>query len=170
MIMKKVGIMIDDGFHDLEFWIPYYRFKEEHIDFDVLAYEDREYTGVYGLDRVRPARLISENMEHYDLIYMPGANSPSNLLKNSQTVRIIQDLSKNTKFATICHAPLILAEAGLLANKKIAGHPSIKGEIERKGAIYVDLPVIRTSDTILSAKTHFQMAQFLPELLRFIRE
>ncbi len=168
--MKKVGIMIDDGYHDLEFWIPYYRFKEEQIDFDILAYEDREYSGVYGLDRVRPTNLITEDLYHYDLIYIPGANSPANLLKNPLMVKIIKKMDKSTKFATICHAPLILAEAGLLANKKVTGHPSIKDEIERKNAIYVDIPVIRTSDHILSAKTHFQMHLFMPQLLEFIRE
>ncbi|MEM3227318.1 MAG: DJ-1/PfpI family protein, partial [Thermoplasmata archaeon] len=139
--MKRIGIMIDDGYHDLELWIPYYRFKEEHIDFDVLAYEDREYSGVYDLDRIRPTNLITENMDHYDLIYMPGANSPANLLKNPITIKIIKNMSNSTKFATICHAPLILAEAGLLSNKKVTGHPSIKDEIERKNAIYVDVPV-----------------------------
>ncbi|MGC8497334.1 MAG: DJ-1/PfpI family protein [Thermoplasmata archaeon] len=168
--MKKVGIIIDNGYHDLEFWIPYYRLKEEHIDFDVLAFEDREYSGVYKLDSVRPTMLIGENLVHYDMIYIPGANSPANLLKNPMTVEIVKNISKNTKFATICHAPIILAEAGLLVNKQVTGHPSIKDEIERKNAIYVDRPVIRTSDTILSAKTHFQMDQFMPQLLEFIRE
>ena len=40
LTMKKVGIMIDDGFHDLELWLPYYRFKEEGVDFDILGWEN----------------------------------------------------------------------------------------------------------------------------------
>ncbi|MEM3185193.1 MAG: hypothetical protein QXQ39_00745 [Conexivisphaerales archaeon] len=43
--MKKVGIIIDEGYRDLEMWIPYYRFLEEGIDFENLTWENREYRG-----------------------------------------------------------------------------------------------------------------------------
>ena len=168
---KKVGIMIDDGFHDLELWIPYYRFKEEKINFDVMAFEDREYKGVYGLDGVKPTQLLGSIDTKYDLVYIPGANSPGNLIKRPETAEIIKNMSsEGSTFATICHAPLLLAEAGLLDGKEITGHPSIKGEIESRGAKYVYLPYIRSSRNIMSGKTHFQIDHLIPEMLRFIRE
>lgn len=167
--MKKIGIMIDDGFHDLELWIPYYRFKEENINFDVLAFEDRDYKGVYGLDSVKPTQLLGQIDTRYYLVYIPGANSPSNLLKHPETVETIKNMSaEGSSFATICHGPLLLAEAGLLYGKEITGHPSIKEEIESKGAKYVDLPYIRSSENIMSGKTHFQIDQMMPEMLRFL--
>lgn len=169
--MKKIGVMIDDGFHDLEFRIPYYRFKEEGINFDILAFENRDYKGVYGIDSVKPTQLLSHIETKYDLIYIPGAKSPNNLLKNPETVAIIKDMSaKGSSFATICHGPLLLAEAGLLYSKEITGHPSIKEEIELKGAKYVDLPYVRSSKNILSGKTHLHIDQMMRGILRFLEE
>ena len=104
--MKKVGIMIDDGFHDLELWLPYYRFKEEGVDFDILGWENRDYKGVYGLDSIRPTQLLGDGKTDYDLIYIPGAKSPENLLKHPGTVDLIKTMSSGgTSFATICHSP-----------------------------------------------------------------
>ncbi len=169
--MKKAGIMIDDRFHDLEMWLPYYRFLEEGIKFDILAWEDREYKGVYGLDSVRPTHVLGSSNVDYDFVYIPGADSPGNLLKHPGTVEFIRDMSsKGASFATICHGPLVLAEAGLLKGMEITGHPSIQTEIEKFGAKYVDKPYVRVSDNIISGKTHFQIDQFIPEVLKFIRE
>ncbi|EQD49380.1 intracellular protease, PfpI family protein, partial [mine drainage metagenome] len=65
--------------------------------------------------------------------------------------------------------PLVLAEAGLLRGKEVTGHPSIKAEIEEAGGKFVDKPFVKTSNNIISGKTHFQMDQFMPELLRLIK-
>jgi len=171
-IMTKVGIMLDDGFHDLELWIPYYRFREEGIKFDILAWEDREYKGVFGIDSIRPDKLLGLTaLSEYDLIYMPGARSPENLLKHPETVELVKNAAfNNVSFATICHSPLVLAEAGLLKDKEVTGHPSIKSDMEKAGAVFVDKPFIFTSTSIFSGKTHFQMDQIMPELLRLIKK
>jgi protease I len=169
--MKKLGIVIDNGFHDLELWIPYYRFREENIPFDVLAYENRDYKGVYGVDSIKPTRLLGEIDSGYDLVYLPGANSPENLLKHPETVGIIRKMSSSgTSFATICHGPLLLAEAGLLKGLEVTGHPSIKTEMEKNGASYVDRPYVRSSDKIMCGRTHFEIDHLIPEMLRFIRD
>ncbi len=169
--MKKVGILIDDGYHDLELWLPYYRFREEGIDFDVLAWEDREYKGVYGVDSVKPTHVLGSADIDYDLIYIPGANSPTNLLKHHGTVDLIRSMSsKGTTFATICHGPLVLAEADLVKDIEMTGHPSIQTELKKHGAKYVDMPYVRSSDNIITGKTHFQIDRFIPELLSVIKE
>ncbi|MCL4325938.1 MAG: DJ-1/PfpI family protein [Candidatus Thermoplasmatota archaeon] len=168
--MKKIGIMLDDGFHDLELWIPYYRLKEENIDFDILAWNNREYKGQFGIDSITPTRLLSQDVSDYGLIYFPGAKSPINLLKKEATIDIIHDLSKNkTHMVTICHSPLLLSKAGLLKGKHVTGHPSIKNEIEMEGAIFEDSSVVKSSEFITSAKTHFQLAEFMPEFLKLCR-
>ncbi|MHB1441047.1 MAG: DJ-1/PfpI family protein [Cuniculiplasma sp.] len=169
--MKKVGIIIDDGFHDLELWLPYYRFKEEGVDFDILAWEDRDYKGVYGLDSIKPTQLLGDGNIDYDLIYIPGAKSPENLLKHPGTTDLIKSMSSGGMiFATICHGPLLLGEAGLLNGMEITGHPSIEKDLVKWHAKYVDSPVVRSSRNIISGKTHFQFAQFMPEILKIIKE
>jgi len=169
MTKRKVGIMIDDGYHDLELWIPYYRFLEEEINFEILAWENREYKGMFGVDPARPTRLLSESLEDIDLIYMPGAKSPTNLLKNKNTIPLVSELYKNgTEMATICHSPLILAEAGLITGEKIAGHPSIREELREHGVTLVSDPFF-ISGNVISGKTHYQMNEFLPELIKIIK-
>jgi protease I len=168
--MKKIGIMIDDGYHDLEFWIPYYRLKEEKIEFDILAWEDRAYKGQFSIDSVKPTKLLSLPLDKYDIIFSPGAKSPENLLKNPGTVPLVKEMYESgTKFATICHSPLLLAEAGLIDGMKIAGHPTIKPQIEKAGATYLDLPLVKSSEQLISARTHFDLNIFMPEFLREIR-
>ncbi len=168
--MSKIGIIIDDGYHDLELWVPYYRLKEEKVPFDVLAWENRSYKGMFGVDSISPTALLSDFNQKYDLVFFPGAKSPTNLLKNPGTIDVVKKLYRDgTYFATICHSPLLLAEAGLLNGRKITGHASIKPEMESAGATYMDLPVVRTSDHILSGRTHFDLDVFMPEFMKLVK-
>ncbi|MEM0158253.1 MAG: DJ-1/PfpI family protein [Thermoplasmataceae archaeon] len=167
--MKKVGIMLDDGFHDLELWIPYYRFLEEHINFEILAWEQREYKGMFGVDPVKPTRLLSSNLDDIGVIYMPGAKSPANLMKNEKTIPLVRELYENgVEMATICHSPLVLAKSGLIKGRRITGHPSIAKEISEFGVKLAPDPFIFDGQ-VLSGKTHYQMDEFLPQLLNIIR-
>jgi protease I len=168
--MKTVAIMLDEGYHDLELWVPYYRLREEKIGFDILAWQNRPYKGQFGIDQITPTRLLSDAQLKYDLVFFPGAQSPENLLRNPKTVDIVKKMSdEGTFFATVCHSPLLLAEAGLLKGKRITGHPTIRNEVEKAGAIFVDSPVIRSSETILTARTHFDLSEFMPEFIRLIK-
>ncbi|MGC8661648.1 MAG: DJ-1/PfpI family protein [Nitrososphaeria archaeon] len=166
--MKKVGIMIDDGYHDLELWIPYYRFLEEKIAFEILAWENREYNGAFKVDPIKPTRLLSQPLDDIDVIYLPGAKSPINLMKNRDTIPLVADLYREGKvLATICHSPLILAEAGIIKDKRIAGHPSIANELAHYGIELLPDPFF-IGKGIISGKTHYQMNEFLPQLLKII--
>ncbi|MCL4349978.1 MAG: DJ-1/PfpI family protein [Candidatus Thermoplasmatota archaeon] len=168
--MKKVAIMLDEGYHDLELWVPYYRMKEEKIGFDILAWENRPYKGEFGVDLATPTKLLSDSIGRYDLVFFPGAKSPENLLKNPKTMDIIEKMAgEGTYFATMCHSPLLLAQAGLLKGREVTGHPSIKTEVEKAGATFVDTPVVHTSDTILTGRTHYDLASFMPELVKLLR-
>ncbi|MEM0288145.1 MAG: DJ-1/PfpI family protein [Nitrososphaerota archaeon] len=168
-MQKKVAIVLDDGFHDLELWIPYYRLKEEKIEFDILAWQNRAYKGEFGIDSVLPTRLLSEPLEDYCLAFFPGARSPENLLKNSESAKIVRRMyDRGTHLATICHSPLLLGEAGLLKGKSVTGHFSIRQAIEKFGANYVDAPVVKSSDNIFTGRTHLDMAQFMPNLMKEI--
>ena len=168
--MKKVAIMLDEGYHDLELWVPYYRLKEEKIEFEILAWESRPYKGQFGVDPVTPTKLLSDSNGKYDLVFFPGAKSPENLLKNPETVDIIEKMAgEGTYFATMCHSPLLLGKAGLLEGKEVTGHPSIKSEVEKAGATFVDLPVVKASDRILTGRTHYDLDSFMPEFVKLLR-
>ncbi|MCL5068391.1 MAG: DJ-1/PfpI family protein [Thaumarchaeota archaeon] len=167
--MKKVGLMIDDGFHDLEFWIPYYRFLEEGVKFEILTWENREYKGQFNVDPVRPTRLLNQPIDDIDLITRGTRNDEANLMKNPRTVPLIYDFYNSECYlATICHSPLILGKAGLIAGRKITGHPSIAEELKECGATLSPDPYV-IDERILSGKTHFQMNEFLPKLMEITK-
>ena len=75
--MKKVEIMIDDGYHDLELWIPYYRFLEEKIAFEILAWENREYNGAFKVDPIKPTRLLLQLVDGIDKIIPARCKIPN---------------------------------------------------------------------------------------------
>ncbi len=91
-------------------------------------------------------------------------------MKNSKTLPLIKDLYSNgIKIATICHSPLILAKAGLITGEKITGHPSIANELARYNVELAEDSFI-VNKRIISGKTHYQMHEFLPQLLKIIKQ
>ena len=73
----RVLLIIADGYHEHEFWYPYYRFREEGAEVIVAGVEKGTVygEGLHGKDGLPaavqyPVEEIAD--QHFDLIYLPG--------------------------------------------------------------------------------------------------
>jgi protein deglycase len=113
------------------------------------------------LDEVRP--------DDFDMIILPGGQPGATNLRNDQRVRkIIETLqAQNRRIAAICAAPTVLAAYGLLKDRSVACHPSVRAEVAAAAKhisderVFVDGPVI----TSQSAGTAMEFAFRLIEIL-----
>ena len=68
-------------------------------------------------------------------------------------VQFVKDMYDAQKpVAAICHAPWMLASAGILKGKKATGFFSIKDDIVNAGAIWIDEEVVIHDNIITSRK------------------
>ena len=167
--MKRTGTMGDDD-HYFESHVKYYRVRDGKTDLDVPGCEERPPECGPGIDRIAPSRRQSYPKLECDPAILPGLGSKENSLWNQEMAGVVSKMSYDrTLSANFRISSLIMAIAGLLDEERVmVGHP-IGREIESSGAISVKSEVVRSSETIITAKTHSDPGEFTAALINLIK-
>lgn len=157
--MSKVLILATDGFEQSELMKPKATLEDAGIQTEIVSLEKGEIKGWkdknWG-DSVKVDKTVDEisSCEGYDALLLPGGQmNPDILRMNDQAVKIVKMFAKTNKpIAAICHAPWLLAEAGLIEGKTVTSWPSIRTDLENAGAKVVDQEVVTDGNLITSRK------------------
>ena len=165
----KALILSADGFEDSELLVPYYRFKEEHVDIDVAAIGKGTITGKHGY-RVAVDKTLDEvKPDQYDVLIVPGGEAPSTIRRKEAALKIVAAFFCSGKpIAAICHGPQLLISAGLLSGRRATCYESVSRELKQAGAIYEDKEVVVDGNLITSRKPA-DLPAFVRELMRMIK-
>jgi len=151
---KKVIVLAENNYQEMELWVPYYRLKEEGAEVTVVGSgSSRTYTSKLGypVDVDKEAKEI--DMSNYDGVVIPGGYSPDLMRRYPEMVRIVREAHEKGKvIAAICHAGWMLVSAGILKGKKATCFFAIKDDMINAGANYVDAEVVVDGKLITSRK------------------
>ena len=74
---KKVLLLAENLYQDMELWVPYYRLKEEGADVAVVGSgSGPTFTGKYGYPVQVDKEAKEIDMSEYDGIVIPGGYAP----------------------------------------------------------------------------------------------
>lgn len=151
---KKVGILAETMYQEMELWVPYYRLKEEGAEVKVIGTGTATtYTSKYGYpvtvdvtaDEVRAADL--------DAVIIPGGYAPDHMRRSEAMVKLVKEAFERGKVvAAICHAGWMLCSAGIVKGKTATCFFAIKDDLIHAGANYVDQEVVVDGNLITSRK------------------
>jgi len=151
---KKVVILVENQYQDHEFWVPFYRLKEEGAEITVVGSGSaRTYTSKYGYPVQVNKEAREAEVSQYDGVVVPGGYAPDMMRRYPEMVRIVREADQKGKMvAAICHAGWMLASAGILKGRKATGFFAIKDDMVNAGANFVDAEVVRDGNLITSRK------------------
>ena len=151
---KKVIILAENLYQELELWVPYYRLKEEGAEVTVVGTGSaRSYTGKYGYPVEVDKEAKEIDLSQYDGVVIPGGYAPDMIRRYPEMLRIVREAYQKGKVvAAICHAGWVLISAGILKGKKVTGVVAIKDDLINAGANYVDEEIVRDGNLITSRK------------------
>jgi protease I len=67
----KALILTASGVADLEWFYPYYRFKEEGLDVDVASPDSEKIVGEHGCSLEADLSFADAQADDYDLLFLP---------------------------------------------------------------------------------------------------
>ena len=151
---KRVILLVENLYQDLEIWVPYYRLKEEGAEVTLVGSgSSRTFTGKYGYPIEVDKQAKEIDMLKYDGVVIPGGYAPDVMRRYPEMVKIVKEAYQEGKMiAAICHAGWMLVSAGILKGKKVTGFIAIKDDLVNAGAEYVDAEVVRDGNLITSRK------------------
>ena len=149
---KKVAILVEDLYEELELWYPLLRLREEGADVLVIGTGEREvYKGKYGYPVEAEATVAGLSAQDLDAIVIPGGYAPDRMRQCPALLDLIrQAVESGRVVAAISHAGWVLASAGVLDGRKVTGYVSIKDDLVNAGARYYDRAVVIDGNLITS--------------------
>ena len=142
---KRVMILATDGFEQSELEKPKANLEQAGIETEIVSLEDGMIRGWKDKDwgdAIKVDKTVDQisSCEGYDALLLPGGQmNPDILRMNERAIALVREFSMAGKpVAAICHAPWLLAEAGLIDGKTVTGWPSIRTDLKNAGANVVD--------------------------------
>jgi protease I len=151
---RKIIILVEQTFNDLEFWYPYYRLKEAGAQVVVVGSGSAEgYTGKSGTEAKVDASADQILSSEFDGIIIPGGYAPDHMRRYPKMVKLVKDLFDAGKVvAAICHAGWMLASAHILEGRTVTSFFAIRDDLTHAGAVWVDEEVVIDGKLITSRK------------------
>jgi len=149
---KRVAILAENNYQEMELWYPYYRMKEAGASVTVVGSGSaNEYTSKLGYP-VKPDTTADKvSAADFDAVVIPGGYAPDLMRRYPAMVKLVRDAYQQGKVvAAICHAGWMLASAGILKGKTATCVSAIKDDVINAGANYVDRQVVRDGNLITS--------------------
>jgi protease I len=158
MSKKSILMLIGDYVEDYEVMVPFQALlmvghrvdavcpgkkTGEFVPTCIHDFEgDQTYTEKRGHNFQLNATFDEIKHEEYDALIIPGGRSPEYIRTNPRVLEMVRYFAKSSKpLAAICHAPQVLAAAGVLKGKKCSAYPATGPDVTIAGGTYVDLPM-----------------------------
>jgi protease I len=163
---KKVFILVETIYNDLEFWYPYYRLKEAGAEVIVVGpMGGMVYNGKAGLPVKADAGMADVSAADCDGLIIPGGYAPDHMRRHPQMVQLVRECAESGKVvAAICHAGWMLASANILQGRTVTSFFAIKDDLVHAGAKYVDQEVVIDAN-IITSRTPDDLPSFLKAII-----
>ncbi len=151
---KRVAILAENMYQEMELWVPYYRLKEEGAEVKVVgAGGAKAYTSKHGYPVSVDAQAEAVSAVEFDAVIVPGGYAPDMMRRHEAMVRLVREAFQQGRVvAAICHAGWVLASAGILKGKKATSFFAIKDDVVNAGATWLDQEVVVDGTLITSRK------------------
>ncbi|MBN2168827.1 MAG: DJ-1/PfpI family protein [Actinobacteria bacterium] len=163
---KKVLFVIAPGnFRDEEFEIPFNRLVESGAEITVASLTTHKATGMFGLEVMPDATIYEVHPSSFDAVVFIGGSGASVFFEDQTAQMIAREAMNQRKIlAAICIAPAILANAGILANRRVTAFETVKPIVEREGGQCTGLEIQRDGN-LLTGCGPTAALQFAEELV-----
>lgn len=150
---KKVGILVEDLYQEMEVWYPLYRMREAGATVKVLGTGKRDYTSKLGYPVRVDADAADMKPSDLDAIIIPGGYAPDILRRYPEVNGLVKGVfDRGAVVAAICHAGWVLVSAGILRGRKATCFSAIKDDLVNAGAEYLDAEVVVDGNLITSRR------------------
>ncbi|MEO0141813.1 MAG: DJ-1/PfpI family protein [candidate division WOR-3 bacterium] len=168
---KSVLIVIaPKDFRDEEFKEPYELLTKSEMKITIASTDTIPAKGMLGME-VKPQVLISQvNPDSFDALIIVGGTGCQILWDNETLHNIVQRFNeKNKTIGAICIAPVVLARAGILKDKKATVYPGVRNELKPHCAAYTAADV-EVSGNVITASGPQAAKDFAQAILEALKK
>jgi len=134
---KVLMIVAPSGFRDEELFEPKAVLEKAGAKVVIASKNVSVAKGMLGAEASVDVMLSDVNINDYSAVILVGGRGATTYFDDIIVLKLVREASSLGKIiGAICIAPTILANAGVLKNKKATAFPSEKEKLEGEGVIY----------------------------------
>jgi len=163
---KRIAVLVEDLYEDLELWYPVLRLREAGAEVVVVGPEaGKTYESKHGYPARADIAAADASGGDFDALVIPGGYAPDRMRRHEAMVRLVREAhDAGRPVAAICHAGWMLVSAGVLRGRTVTGFFAIRDDLVNAGASYVDREVVRDGNLITS-RTPEDLPAFCREIV-----
>lgn len=149
---KRVAILVEKLYEDLELWYPALRFREAGATVTIVGPRAGEsYPSKHGYPAKSDASASDVKAADFDAIIVPGGYSPDHMRRHPAMVDLVtQGIKLGKVVAAICHGPWMLCSTREIEGRKLTGFYSIRDDVENAGGVWQDAACVRDGNLVTS--------------------
>jgi len=168
---KKIAILVDTLYQEMEVWYPLFRFQEAGATVVTVGAKAGE---TYGSKLGYPVKCQlsydDAKASDFDGVVIPGGYAPDMMRRYPAILNLVRDCFNQGKpVAAICHAGWVPASAGILKGKTATCFFAIKDDVINAGAKYVDEEVV-VDGNLITSRTPNDLPAFCRELVKALEK
>ena len=151
---KRVAVLVDNLYQEMEVWYPIYRLKEAGADVVTVGAEaGQTYGSKLGYPCKADKSYKDVKASDFDGVVVPGGFAPDHIRRHPEAIQLVREITEAGKLvAAICHGPWVLCSSGSLKGKKATCFFAIKDDVINAGARYEDSEVVVDGGLVTSRK------------------
>jgi protease I len=163
---RRVAILAEDLYEELELWYPVLRLREAGAEVVIVGTGSSEtYMGKHGYPVTVDVAAGDVGPDDFDGLVVPGGYAPDRLRRYPAVNALVREVFLQGKIvAAICHGAWVLVSADVLRGRTATCFHSIKDDVTNAGADYVDREVVRDGNLITSREPD-DLPAFLQEIV-----
>ena len=149
---KKVALLVDNIYQEMEVWYPLYRLREAGAQVVTVGAKAGEtYTSKLGYPVHCDKSYDEVSASQFDGVVVPGGYAPDHIRRHAKANQLVHDIDAQGKLvAAICHAAWVLCSADMLKGRKATSFFAIKDDVIHAGAHWVDAEVVIDRNLVTS--------------------
>ncbi|PFN82741.1 protease [Bacillus sp. AFS076308] len=166
---KKVALLIEDDYQEMEAWYPVYRLQEEGATVVVVGSGTKStYHSKLGYPMDADKSADEVNFDEFDAVIVPGGFAPDHMRLHKSMVDLVRGAYESGKLtAAICHGGWMLVSAGAVRGRKATGYLPIRDDVVNAGGEWVDAEVV-CDGNVITARTPVDLPAFAREIVGYL--
>jgi protease I len=168
----KVAVLVTDFFEQVEMTEPRKALDDAGAETVLISPKQGQVQALNHIDKgdtfpVDQA-LADADPDDFDAVLLPGGALNADKLRMEQAARdFVRRIDETAKpIAAICHAPWLLASAGLVHGRTMTSYYTLQDDLRNAGAHWLDMPVV-IDDNWVSSRQPKDIPQFNEAMLDF---
>jgi protease I len=154
----RVAVLATDGVEQVELDRPWQALEDAGAEPELVSLESGSITAYDHIDKADRKKvdvsLSDADPDDFAALVLPGGVINGDLVRaDADAVAFVKAFFDAGKpVAAICHAPWVLAEAGVVRGRRMTSWPSLQTDLRNAGATWVDEEVVVDGNLITSRK------------------